>query len=100
MLEAAQAAVSFMEGENRESLDKDLKLTFAVTRAIGIVGEAASKVSNELRDQMPQIPWSAIVGMRNILIHAYFDVELDEVWDTVTTDLPPLIVEIEKMVNE
>jgi uncharacterized protein with HEPN domain len=70
-----------------------------VTRAIGIIGEAASSVSNELRDQTPQVPWSAIVGMRNILIRAYFDVDLDEVWRTVTTDLPPLIAVLEAALN-
>jgi uncharacterized protein with HEPN domain len=97
MLEAAQAALAFMQGESRESLDKDLKLSLAVVKAIEIIGEAASRVSKEYREQTSQIPWSGIVGMRNILIHAYFDVDLDEVWRTVTTDLPPLIAELEKL---
>jgi uncharacterized protein with HEPN domain len=63
MLEAAQAALEFIQGETRASLDKDRKLVFALVRAIEIIGEAASKVSQEFRDNHPQIPWKVIVGM-------------------------------------
>jgi uncharacterized protein with HEPN domain len=98
MLEAAQVATEFIQGETRESLDKDRKLVFAVVRAIEIVGEAASKVSPGFRDAHPLIPWKVIVGMRNWVIHAYFDVNLDIVWDTATKNLPALIVELEKLI--
>jgi uncharacterized protein with HEPN domain len=97
MLEAAQVTLTLMKGETRESLERDVKLSLAVTKALEIIGEAAGKVSKEVRDQIPQISWSGIIGMRNILIHAYFDVDLDEVWRTVNQDLPPLITELEKI---
>lgn len=98
MLEAAQIALKFMEGENRDSLNHDQKLVFAVVRAVEIIGEAASKLTKEFRDKNPQVPWGAIIGMRNRLIHAYFDVDLDQVWSAVTVDLPTLITQLEKII--
>jgi len=65
-------------------------LLFAVVRAIEVVGEAAAKVSEETRATAPDIPWSAIVSMRNRLIHGYFDIDADIVWKTATCELPPL----------
>jgi len=64
------------------------------------VGEAAANVSNGCRENLPQIPWPNIIGMRNRLIHAYFDINLDILWKTVIEDLPSLIVELEKIVEE
>ncbi len=72
-------------------------LTFALGRAFGIIGEAASHVTNELRIQNSHIPWEDIIGMRNWMVHAYFDVDLDLVWETTTYDLPPLIADLEQL---
>ncbi len=69
-------------------------LLLAVTRAIEIVGEAASQISPQLRRQRPGIPWTDIVGMRNRLIHAYFDVNRDILWTTATELAPALLAEI------
>jgi uncharacterized protein with HEPN domain len=57
---------------------------------IQIIGEAAANVPSAIRDQYPEIPWPDIVAMRNVLVHQYFGIDLNEVWDTVTTDLPIL----------
>jgi uncharacterized protein with HEPN domain len=65
-------------------------------RLIEIVGEAAARTSGEARAEIPDLPWPAIVGMRNRLIHGYYDVDLDGVWATLTDDLPPLIAVIER----
>ena len=91
MIEAAQAALRFMAGRPRADLDHDQMLLFAVVRAIEIVGEAATRVSIEARDSAPHIPWSAIVGMRNRVVHAYFSIDRDIVWNTVTRELPQLL---------
>ncbi len=64
-------------------------LLFALVRAVEIVGEAASKVTDDARTAIP-LPWPAIVGMRNRLIHAYFDVDRDILWTTVQQSLPEL----------
>ena len=85
---------AFIEGKSRADLDKDLMLVFALVRAVEIVGEAASKMSPDGRDEAPHIPWSKIVGMRNRLIHAYFNVDLDILWNTVTNALPELIEQL------
>jgi uncharacterized protein with HEPN domain len=69
-------------------------LLFAVLRAIEIIGEAASRVSEETRNMVPAVPWGAVVAMRNRLIHAYFDVDTHIVWKTVTEEIPTLLEEL------
>ena len=96
MLEAARAAMSFVRGRTRCDLGADQMLSFAVVRAIEVLGEAASKVSPGGRALAANIPWPSVTGMRHRLVHAYFDINLDLVWDTVTQDLPPLISELER----
>ena len=64
-------------------------------KCVEIVGEAAARISDDVRRRYPQVPWRDIVGMRHHLIHAYYDVNLDIVWQTVTEDLPPLINSLE-----
>lgn len=91
MRDAAADAVRFAAGSNRADLGRDRKLLLSLVKCIEIVGEAASRVFPETRESMPEIPWQDIVGMRNRLIHAYFDVDHDRVGDTVEQDLPPLI---------
>lgn len=65
-------------------------LSLALIREIEVIGEAASRVSDEIKNSHSEIPWGAIIGTRNRLIHGYFDVDLDIVWATVKTDLPAL----------
>ena len=98
MLDAARQAVIFAQGESRASLNHDTKLVFAIVRALEIIGEAATHVSSQFREQHPRIPWPEMVGIRNRLIHAYFEVNLDIVWQTVADELPPLIRELEKLI--
>ena len=90
MLEAAENAQRFISGKSREDLDTDPMLLFALVRAIEIIGEAASRVSTEQRTASSTVPWTAIVAMRNRLIHAYFDIDRDIVWRTVTEEIPSL----------
>lgn len=96
MLDAARDAVGFLTQRKRQDLDSDRMLSFAVVRAIEIVGEAASRVTQDARAAFPNIPWADVTAMRNRLIHAYYEVDLSRVWDTVADDLPPLIIEIER----
>jgi uncharacterized protein with HEPN domain len=97
MLDAANEALTFIRGRVRADLDSDRMLVLSLIRELEIIGEAASKVSAETRSQNTSIPWQDITGMRNRLIHAYFDVDLDTVWSTVSRDLPTLKAEIEKI---
>lgn len=91
MRDAANAALDFVQGKARSDLDSETMLTFALIRAIEIIGEAATRLPVPLRDAHPEIAWGPIIGMRNRLVHGYYDVDLDILWVTVTTRLPPLI---------
>ena len=88
MLDAAREALSFAQGRTRGELDNDRQLGLALVKAIEIVGEAAAQVSEPTRRRLPDMPWERIVGMRNRLVHAYFDINPDIVWRTVREDLP------------
>ena len=96
MLDAALKAIQFLKGRDRGDLDTDEQLTLSLTRLLEIVGEAAGKVSEQGRQAYPGIPWPQVVGMRNRLIHGYFEVDLDEIWRTVQEDLPLLIGQLPK----
>ena len=98
MLDASREALSFAASRSREDLDSDRMLALSLVRCIEIIGEAASRVSGETRTLVPQIPWQDLVGMRNRLIHAYFDIDHDRVWDTVQDDLPSLIAQLEDLI--
>lgn len=91
MIEAAEAALSFMAGRERSDLDTDQMLLFALVRAVEIVGEAASRLSEDARLELADVPWRQIVAMRNRLIHAYFDISPDVVWKAVAEEIPPLL---------
>lgn len=91
MLEAAVQGVSFVEGRKRSDLEADAQLRMALLRAFEVIGEAASRVSAETRTSLPSIPWQFAISMRNRLIHAYFDIDLDIVWITATESLPKLL---------
>jgi uncharacterized protein with HEPN domain len=91
MIEAAEAMAQFMDGRSREDLDRDRILLFAVVRAVEVFGEAASRVSAEARDATPDVPWGAIVAMRNRLIHGYFETDPALVWVTATVEIPELV---------
>ncbi|HZF10898.1 MAG TPA: HepT-like ribonuclease domain-containing protein [Thermoanaerobaculia bacterium] len=92
MLDAARKAARLAAGRDREDLDaEDDPLADALVRLISVIGEAASKVSSGTCSDLDGIPWPDVVGMRNRLIHAYFDINLDILWATVQDSLPPLV---------
>jgi uncharacterized protein with HEPN domain len=77
MIDAAEEAVDTAVSRSREDLEKDHILALGLIKCVEIVGEAAARVSTEFCDAHPEIPWAEIVGMRNRLVHAYFDVDLE-----------------------
>ncbi len=99
MQDAAREVIAFMSGKTRDDLANNRMLVLAVVKDLEIIGEAASRVSIECRARYPNIPWAVMVGMRNRLIHAYFSIDLDIVWDTVTNDLAPLIEQLESVIQ-
>ena len=89
-LEAIEKAVKFVEGVGYEEFTRDDKTIYAVIRALEIVGEAAKKIPQDVKDNHAEIPWREIAGMRDKLIHDYFGVNLVVVWKAVSEDLPVL----------
>ena len=98
MLLAARDALSFSEGMSLDDFVRDRRTQLSVLKSVEIVGEAASQVSDDGRRKSPDIPWREIVGMRNRLVHVYFDIDLPLVSDTVRHDLPDLIDRLEPVV--
>lgn len=99
-IEAAETACGFVAGKVRSDLDADRMLLFALVRAIEIVGEAVSRVSTATRAAAADIPSSLIVSMRNRLIHAYFDIDHEVVWRTVSEELPQLLPRLRVLLRE
>lgn len=99
MLDAARAIARHMRDRTRQDLEGDELLPLAIVRLLEIAGEAARSVSEETRSHYALIPWNAIAGTRNRLIHGYFNVDMDVVWAIVQNDIPQLIVELEKAVG-
>jgi uncharacterized protein with HEPN domain len=87
----AQEAVAMGRGKTQDDIAADRKLQLALTRLIEIVGEAAARVSPETRLRHPEIPWPAMVGMRNRLIHGYDMVDWAVLQSTISVDLPQLV---------
>jgi uncharacterized protein with HEPN domain len=99
MLDANREALSFVVGKTREDLNVDRMLTLSCVRLLEVIGEAASQVSAEFRARYPDVPWNQMTGMRNRLIHAYFDVNLDVLWETLADSLPSLVHALEDILQ-
>ncbi len=99
MLDASLEIQQYVQSATREDLDRDPKLAHSLIHLLEIIGEAANQVSDELRGETSHVPWSIIIGMRNRLIHAYFDINLNVVWSTSTEDIPLLMGELKKLVD-
>ena len=100
ILEAANAAQAFVAGMSREDLAEDRRTRDAVIRNLEVVGEAAKKLPAETKRSYPEVEWKKIAGLRDILIHDYFGIDLDIVWDIVQNKLPPLAAEVRRILEE
>lgn len=97
MAKAARLALEFVQGMDQVSFEADRKTQSAVLYQITILGEAVKRLSSELRSQQPDIPWSAMAGMRDKLIHDYEGVDIRRVWMTLQTSLPEFLAAIEPL---
>jgi len=98
ILNAARKVTQYTAGVTEEEFGGSDLLQDATMRQLGIIGEAARKVSQETRNAHPEIPWSEMIGMRNHLIHEYSRINLKRVWDTIQNDIPRLLTLIEPLV--
>jgi uncharacterized protein with HEPN domain len=86
--------------DNRESLEDDELVQTWVLHHLRILGEAVRSLSMDFRNSHPDIPWSGIIGMRNILVHNYFEIDTDAVWSVLQFDLPSLKLKVKNAIDE
>jgi uncharacterized protein with HEPN domain len=98
ILESARAILTYMRGKDWASFSIDALLQDAVVRRLEIIGEASGRVSIATQQKYDHLPWQAMKGTRNKVIHEYDAVQLDIIWDIVQQDLPALVSELEKIV--
>jgi uncharacterized protein with HEPN domain len=99
MLENAELALNFIRGMEYDEFFEDEKSTYAVMRALEVLGEAARQIPEKVREANPDIPWREITAMRNKLMHEYFGANMKVVWKTVQEDLPVIIPVLRKMLK-
>lgn len=100
ILTHARRALGHVAGISSIDFAKDPTRQDAAARCLAVIGEAARRVADETRAAHPEIPWASMAGMRDRLIHGYVDVDFDEVWRTVTMDVPRLIEQLEPLAAE
>jgi len=98
MLLGARDALDLTSGLTFPEFEQSKLHKLAILGAIQNIGEAASRIGADTRALHPEIPWAKIIGMRNRIVHAYFDVRLETVWQVIQVDLPDLITQIEPLV--
>lgn len=98
MLDAARAVRSFLAGKTFYEYSTTRLLRNGVERNVEIIGEAASKVPDEFREQHPEIPWQKIVAQRHILIYEYGEIEDEMLWKVATASVPELIDLLEPLI--
>lgn len=100
MVTAAEDAEQFIDGMAFETFEQDKRTTYAVIRALEIIGEATKRIPFDIRDRYPNLPWRDMAGMRDKLSHDYLGVNLQRVFETVRADLPAMRVEILKILQD
>lgn len=100
VLEAIANISQFVGAMTRQEFEVDKKTVHAVVRNLEVVGEAVKGVPAGVRVRYPQVPWQRIAGLRDILIHHYFEIEVDIVWDIVQNKLPELKIQVEAILRD
>lgn len=86
--------------DGRDAFMENTMMQDAVIRNLEIIGEATKGLSTDLRERYPDIPWSSMAGMRDVLIHGYMGVDLEIVWDVVASRIGPILSDIERLLRE
>lgn len=100
IFDSARFAQEYVEGVEQHAFERDRRTRSAVIYEILIIGEAAKRVSADFKAAHPEIPWRAMAGMRDVMIHDYRDVDVPNVWATVKESIPALITALESLVGD
>lgn len=96
-MRSAKLITEFRSGIDKSAFVQDLKTQSAILHQLMVMGEAVKRLSKEFRGQHPEVPWTLIAGMRDKLIHGYDIVDIEEVWQTATEDVPSLLEMIQRL---
>lgn len=99
MLDASNEILSFIADKEFDDFEGDRKLQLSIVHLLEIIGEAGARVSIDVQNKYQHIPWKQITGMRNRLIHGYFDIDLRIVYKTAKEDIPPLVKELKEIIS-
>ena len=99
IIEAADAIAGFIAGLTEQSFQRSDLVRSAVAQKLMIIGEAASRLSSDLKKRHPEVPWAEIMALRNILVHAYFGIQWDLVWRAASEEVPLLRRQLAKIVQ-
>ncbi len=100
IVSAIDATIDYTGGMTLDSFKHDKKTIDAVMHNIMVIGEAANHVPNMVMEQHPEIPWGKMRAIRNVIVHAYFGVRTDILWQTIQHDLPPLVDPLKNLLKE
>jgi len=100
MLDHIEEAAALAHGRIREDVESDRLLFLALLKLVEIVGEAATRISDQMQAARPEIPWREMIGTRNRLIHGYDAVDYGILWEIVSTDFPPLAEQIKALLSD
>ena len=89
ILESINRILTFAKGKSKEDLEADSLNFFGIVKNIEIIGEASYKLTSAYKTKYPDVPWEAISKMRHVLVHDYYQIDLDQVWNVINTDLEP-----------
>ena len=100
ILEAMNVIIENKEKHSFEEITSDKIILFGFVKHVEIIGEAVYKLTKEFREQHPEVEWDVIEGMRHVLVHGYYKIKPEQLWDTIENDIPQLKPLIEELLNE
>ncbi len=100
ILESIRLIERYVRNVSKENLGNDQKLKDSVVRRLEIIGEAVKNIPDNFREKYPKVPWKKIVGLRDIIIHTYFNIDFDITWNIIKKDLPDLKEKMLKIKTE